>query len=468
MNLTRQIIRRVELPRFIGRISSVFVKYPSPIVALILLLALIYVMYFIIIVKNFITMPIDTAQAYKNVIFATAALSSFFVIFSRNKFKDHSYMFFFLNSRVKSFEIVLSGYAFLYFSYVLIITLMFTPFLIIFWYQGELHSALDVIVLFIALTFVFCYSCIVWIITNLLVKRLFSKSKEQFYLSSFIYFTILGCTLYLLTYLIDKYVIYNVLSFLIILIVLFLVLRWMLIRSSTIYLRNIFIQLNSEGSRNKKRSLNFKHKNSYYLNMKLEWLHFYRNNVLKEQSLVVFILIFISFTLYLTLRYYDFVIFNSYLINFGLKEIFILISVTIGISYRKYRNTLYLLNLKESYYFIPRILLVLLINLLAHVLYMSISFLFMEQSLANVITFSTLCSIFFVTTFSMAIGFFIKVNDSNKAAIIILVIVFVNIYDFVMLNVLKTAVYIDLFNVFISLIFLLFIITNYIRKPFFK
>lgn len=94
MNLTRQIIRRVELPRFIGRISSVFVKYPSPIVALILLLALIYVMYFIIIVKNFITMPIDTAQAYKNVIFATAALSSFFVIFSRNKFKDHSYMFF--------------------------------------------------------------------------------------------------------------------------------------------------------------------------------------------------------------------------------------------------------------------------------------------------------------------------------------------------------------------------------------
>lgn len=468
MNSTRQMIRRVELPKFIGRASSVIVKYPTPIVAFILLLALIYTMYFIIIVKNFITMPLDTTQAYKNVIYATAALSSFFVIFSRNKFKDHSYMFFFLNSRVKPFELVLSGYAFIYISYVLIITLMFTPFLIIFWYQGEFHSTLDVIVLFLALTFVFCYSCTVWILTNLIVKQLFSKSEDQFYLTSFLYFAILGATLYILTYLIEKYVIYSVSSFLIILVLLFLALRWILIRSSTIYLNNIFIQLNSEGSRNKKQSLHFQHKNSYYLNMKLEWLHLYRNNVLKEQSLVFFILVLISFTLYFTLTDYDFVIFNSYLINFGLKEIFILFSLTIGISYRKYRNASYLLNHKESYYFIPRFFLVLLMNLLVHILYMGISYVFMKQSLANIITFSTLCSIFFITSFSMAVGFFIKINDSNKAVVIVLAIVFVNIYDFVIFNVLKAAVYIDLFNVLISIVFLLFIITNYIRKPFFK
>ncbi len=209
MNLTWQMIRRVELPKLIGRASNIFIKYPSPMIALILAIALVYFIYFIIMIKNFTTMPLDTTQAYKNITFVTAALASFFVIFSRNKFKDHSQMFFFLNSRVRPHQIVISGYTLLYIVYMLMITLMFAPFLFIFWYQGKVNSILDIVVLFFVLTFVFCLTCVVWIIANIFIKYLFSKSKDQFYLTTFLHCAILGCTLYMLINLLERYVGYS-------------------------------------------------------------------------------------------------------------------------------------------------------------------------------------------------------------------------------------------------------------------
>lgn len=468
MNLTWQIIRRVELPKLIGRASNIFIKYPSPMIALILAIALVYFIYFIIMIKNFTTMPLDTTQAYKNITFVTAALASFFVIFSRNKFKDHSQMFFFLNSRVRPHQIVISGYTLLYIVYMLMITLMFAPFLFIFWYQGKVNSILDIVVLFFVLTFVFCLTCVVWIIANIFIKYLFSKSKDQFYLTTFLHCAILGCTLYMLINLLERYVGYSFFSFSLILIVLFLLIRWVLIRTSTTYLNNIFIQLNSEGSQSRKQSVHLQHKNSYYLNMKLEWLNYYRNKIFKEQSLIFIFLILVSFILYYTVSYMNFVAFHSYLINFGLKEIFIFFSLTIGISYRQYRNTNYLLNLEQSVYFIPRIVLVLLLNLVAHVAYVGISNILMGQSQANLITIGMLCSIVFITMLSMAIGFSININDSNKAIVIIVAIVFVNIYDFVMLHVFQSIVYIHLFNIFIAILLYLYINTIYVRKPFFK
>ncbi len=202
--------------------------------------------------------------------------------------------------------------------------------------------------------------------------------------------------------------------------------------------------------------------------MKLEWLNYYRNKIFKEQSLIFIFLILVSFILYYTVSYMNFVAFHSYLINFGLKEIFIFFSLTIGISYRQYRNTNYLLNLEQSVYFIPRIVLVLLLNLVAHVAYVGISNILMGQSQANLITIGMLCSIVFITMLSMAIGFSININDSNKAIVIIVAIVFVNIYDFVMLHVFQSIVYIHLFNIFIAILLYLYINTIYVRKPFFK
>ena len=94
MNFMKQIVRKVEYPKLIGRVYDVFIKYPTPMIALILSIVLVYLIYFIIMIKNFSTMPLDSAKAYKNITLATAALASFFVVFSRNKLKEHSQMFF--------------------------------------------------------------------------------------------------------------------------------------------------------------------------------------------------------------------------------------------------------------------------------------------------------------------------------------------------------------------------------------
>lgn len=468
MNFMKQIVRKVEYPKLIGRVYDVFIKYPTPMIALILSIVLVYLIYFIIMIKNFSTMPLDSAKAYKNITLATAALASFFVVFSRNKLKEHSQMFFFLNSGVRPHEIVIGGYVLLYISYVFIITLMFAPFLVLFWQQGKVNSVMDIAILFFVHTFIFCLACTVWMITNIMVKRLLSKSKDQFYLNSSLYFVFLGCTVYLLIRFFEEYIPYSPLSFFIMIVVLFLVLRWALMRTSTAYLNNIFIQLNSESSQGMKESLNFQHKNSYFLNMKIEWFHFYRNKVFKEQSLVFIFLVLVCFILYNTVSYMNFVALNSYLLNFGLKEIFILFSLTIGISYRQYRNTNYLLNLKQSSYFIPRIVFVLLINLAVYVTYAGITHSLMGQSQADLVTMNLLCSIVFVTMFSMAIGFSIPINESNKAIVIILTIVFVNIYDFVILTTFNSIVYVDLLNMIVSVLLYLYIITIYVRKPYFK
>lgn len=468
MNFTKQIIRRIELPKFIGKASNVFVKYPSPIVALILLTALMYLLYFIIIIRNFATMPFDIAQSYKNITYTAAILASFLVIFSRNKFKDRSQMFFFLNSSVKAHEIVIGGYAVLYISYLIIIKLMFVPFLFLFWHQGRISSIFDVIVLFFLLTLVFCVTSMVWIIATILIKYLQSKSKDQFYLTSVLHVGILGCILYPVVGLIEKYGFNNYFSLSIVFIVFILGLRWVLIRTSTDYLNIIFIQLNNEGSHNKKQSLDFQHKNGFYLNLKLELLNFLRNQILKEQSLIFIFLIVISFILFNTFSYVDFVVLNSYLINFGLKEIYILFSLTVGMSYRRYRNTNYLLNLKQATYFNPRIVLVLLINLLIHIMFTGINNLLIGDPLSNLVTFSTLCSIVFITMFSMAIGFSVNINEGNKAIIIILAIVFVNIYDFVTFSIFNSIVYVNLLNSVISIFLYFYIEIIYLRKPFFK
>lgn len=319
MNLAMQIIRRVELPKLTGKAGQVFIKYPTHIIALLLSLTLVYVFYFIIIIKSYAEVPFNVTLAYKNITYAAGVLASFFVIFSRNKLKNHSQLFFFLNSHIRAYEIVISSYALIYVTYIIIMTLFFSPLLILFWQQGKIHSILDIVVLFYVLTFVFWLGCTTWIMTNVFIKNLFSKQKEHFYLTATLHCAFSGGILFLLIHFFEQYLAYNLLTYLIIISFLFFVISWVLMRASTVYINNIFIYLNSNDSYNKMQSLHFQHKSNNYLNMKLEWLNFTRNKIYKEQSLIFLILLLVCLILSYTVSRVFFTIFNSYLINFGLK-----------------------------------------------------------------------------------------------------------------------------------------------------
>lgn len=145
-----------------------------------------------------------------------------------------------------------------------------------------------------------------------------------------------------------------------------------------------------------------------------------------------------------------------------------MLSLEIGISYRQYRNVNYLLNFKQSCYFLPRVGMVLFINLVAYITYVGVNCILIDPSQIDFISISALCSILFVTMLAMAIGFSVNINDSNKAIIVILTIILVNVYDLLMFNMLKFFIYVDLLNGFISILLYLYIITIYVRKPYFK
>jgi hypothetical protein len=358
MKLTNKVVRKVEVPKITGKLRSFILKYPSPMIAIILFLSLIYLIYSVIIIRDFGFMPLDPTQSYKNILYASALLASFLVIFSRNKHKNRAHMFFFLNSHVKAYEIIIAGYAPIYIAFIATNTFAFAPFIAVYWRQDKINSFVDIFVLLFVLTFVFSLTCLVWQLSNLLVKNLLGRTKEHLTVASILHCFMLAFFIYILIQSLQKHLEYNMPMFSIILSSLLLSVVLIFNRTSTTYLRNLYLHYNNDTSIRSINSTNFKLSNKFFMNLKIELLNLYRKHILKEQLLIYIFLILVSLIFYFTLPAASFSVINSYIISFGLKEIFIILSLTIGVSYRRYIGANYLLNYSKYIYILPRIFLV--------------------------------------------------------------------------------------------------------------
>ncbi|WP_040203438.1 hypothetical protein [Neobacillus jeddahensis] len=235
---------------------------------------------------------------------------------------------------------------------------------------------------------------------------------------------------------------------------------------SSEYLATIFKQKNAGALLKKYKSKNLYYQNRYLVQTKLEWLNFTRNMIFKEQELLFLLLIILTIGMNYLFDKTNFLLFYSFIIQFGIKEILIMLPLVMGIHFRKNKQALYNINEGKYPYLLPRIFFTYLLNCLAYFAFVLIIYLLLGMKNDGMI--NVMISIAFITTLSVLVGYLIKISDGNRIFVILTLLILVNTIDLVIQQTIYSQLKVNVIYIFLTLLIFLIIKVMFIRRPIFK
>lgn len=461
-----QIVRNIETPRLTSKIKYYLITHLSHFITIIVGLLLVYTIYTVFALRTLTQVEMELSDIYLNVLKVGTVLICFCIIFSRNKLKSNDYIFFYLNSNIKAYQTVVGSMFYLYLFCGVVLSLTFFPALLGIIIQGTPINLLYLFLLFLTLTLLFMLAVTGWMMIKVLLMKLTNAEKENFTLSTIGLVVIMFGTLmvvekYLKSFLEQKALFYFILLVLSIIIV-YLVMR----KLATGFLTLTFQQKNAGNLLKRYSTSKLDYSNRYLLQAKVEFLNFFRNQEFKEQGLLYIILVITMIGTYYTFESTSFFTLYSFIVQFGLKEILIMLPLTIGIHYKKYKHAIYNLNIGKYPYFLSRVLFIYIVNCMIYFSFLTLTKVWFGVDIGGIL--SALVSIGFITMLSTLTSFVIKIDDFNKIFVIIFLLVFVNGFDLIIHQTVKEVLYFQF--IYTALVFLIFFIIEalYIRRPIFK
>ncbi|WP_208585565.1 hypothetical protein [Gracilibacillus suaedae] len=258
----------------------------------------------------------------------------------------------------------------------------------------------------------------------------------------------------------------NSLLHFIVIILLGISVSFLFVKLSLKFLNNCFMQKDAGTLSPKYTPKKLDYNSKFLLQSKLETIHFFRNQVFVEQGFFFIILMVLVIGLYYSLELVNFSLIYSMLINFGLKEIMLLLPLTIGIHFKEYMQAIYSLNIGKYQYFLSRLLIIYLLNCITYFLFIMISYTVTRMEVYGIL--ETFISIAFITMLSTMVGFVIKINELNKVYVIIILLISVNIFDMFIKQLLNHPILVQFTYISLAVMLFLIIETVYLRRPIVK
>jgi len=458
MSSTIEIIRKIEFPKKYNKIRNLFYEYPTYCLTGFMAIVLIYALYALILVKFYTSSPINILGSIKSASILSILLACFLMIFSRSKLEKEDYTFLFLNTTIKPVQLIVGSKFFLYIFFNIVISFAFLPLLISFNLKDIEIKISYIFLSYCSLAIIFWACLSIWILTATIVKYFMNRHSNSLYAHSLLFLIITWGGVFLFKISIGYTIVFAYITIPIILPVCYLIMRGL----STRYLYDLFKQTHI-GHKAKKFKSNKFYQSTYLNQTKVQILSYFRNRLLSELALLLGILVLLTLAFYYFLDDLTFMYIYSFILNIGLKEIMIITPLYFGMDYRKYKTSIYKMNITVYPYFIPRVLIALLINFLIYFLFISFnSFVLNQEFLAQ---FSGFIPIFFVSMISLFFGFVFKITEGNKAIILIGILIFVSLIDFVLNNYVTNSYYVNF--IYLGTGILLFLIVEYLflRKP---
>ncbi|AXI10435.1 hypothetical protein CUC15_16510 [Oceanobacillus zhaokaii] len=464
MNLIYQAVKRVEISRFTANIKNLLIKNLSHSILLSLGLLVIYVISGALTIQMIINMELDLNEIYINMVKVSIIFSTFFVIMSRNSFKADEFVFFYLNTKIKAHQIIFSRILLPFTFYFFVLVLIAVPIMVGILVKGYTVNLFYVLLLLMSFTISYFLSFTLWMVINIFTIKL-TGVKEKFWLNTLIKITIIAGIIYLIDFL-GTFLVGRDLPHVLAVLLLSIAITYFFVRFSLEFLTKTFMQKDAGNLSQKYTSKNLNYKNKFLLQSKLETIHFFRDQVFKEQSFFFIILLVIVICLYYYLDLVNFTMIYSVVINFGLKEIILLLPLSIGIHFRKYKEAIYTLNVGKYHYFLSRIFFIYILNCLTYFLFITISYFLTGMEVFGIL--ETFIIIGFVTMVSTMVSFVIEITELNKIYILIFLLLVVNIFDILIKQLFNNQILVQFTYISLSVIMFLIIETIYLRRPILK
>ncbi|UJL46428.1 hypothetical protein KFZ58_00100 [Virgibacillus sp. NKC19-16] len=462
MSDLKSLMKLVELKNASQTSKRMIKSNPSLFFACLLAVLIIAVLYNIFVIQYLYSFDFNFETVVLNLFLVSGLIAFLISFFIRNKFKNEKYVTLFFNMETKAHNIVHAGIFIYYVTHTILLVLIALPFVILHNLQtGNFNTLLFSINLFLSISIAFYLSFNLWVIASKVIFSLSRNNDKDHLLST----TFVFSTLFIVSAFVIHYTLGNAMEFPYLYAViasLFLIFNLYVVNClSLYYLRYSFQTLVPIAYREKKVKISAQD-NNLIKELKTELLSIKRNGVFKEQAIVFIILFITSIGLYVYLDIMRFDFFFSYLINFGLKEIILLISLEIGISFNSYKKAIYPKNLKKSVYLYIRILALLIINFLCFFLFITTISLITSSQVS--FDWYLMISVVFVSLVSLFIGFALRITDSNKILVVLTLLIAVNLYDFFVLQILD-PIWVSYLNICISVMLVFITEFLYLRRP---
>ncbi|MFD2045502.1 hypothetical protein ACFSTA_17600 [Ornithinibacillus salinisoli] len=464
MSLIYQVVKRIEISKITEKVRYFLTKHPSHSILIALGLLLVYAIYGALTLQTIMNMDLDLSIVYINFIKISLVLSIFFVIIFRNGFKANDFVFFYLNSKIKAHQIILSRIFLPFVFYFIILILAALPIMVSIIIKGFTVNLLYLLLLLITSTIIYFFSFTLWMAVNIITMKIMTV-KEKFFLNTFINVLLVVGLIFLINPLSELIGDRKILHSTIILLFGILV-TYFFVHLSLEFLNKTFMQKDAGTLSQKYTSKKLDYENKFLLQSKLEIIHFFRNQVFKEQSFFFITLIVLIISLYHSLDLANFSMMYSMIINFGLKEIILLLPLTIGIHFREYLQAIYTLNVGKYQYFLSRLFIIYSLNCLTYFLFIAISYFLTGMEVFGIL--ETFIIIGFVTILSTMVGFVIKINELNKIYVIILLLIIVNVFDMFIRQLIVNQVLVQFTYISLAVIMFFIVETFYLRRPIVK
>ncbi|WP_285768002.1 hypothetical protein [Peribacillus sp. SI8-4] len=458
-----QVVQKIETPRIIHKVKELIQKYTTLILAIIIGLLLMYAVYITLTIKTLIEIDFNIVTMFINVIKVWTVVICFCLVFTRNKLKHGNYIFFYMNTSIKAYELVLGSLVHTYLFSILIMLFSFFPLLLAMVIKGMTINLSSLLLLLLTISFLFIFAMTVWMLANFLLMKYINKDKENLYGSSIALITILFGSISLGEKYLKNFLEEHLGFYFSLLLFLSFILLIIFRRISTGYLMSILKQKNESRLVRNYKSKSIFTNNEYSLQMNVEWINFTRNQIFKEQGLVFCILIGMATGTYFIFDANNFFLVFSFITQFGLKEILVMIPLTVGMHFKEYKIAIYNLNIQKNPYFTTRVIIIYIVNCFSYYLFLLLSYFLFGVEMGNL--YGALFSIMFITMFSILVSFLIKIDDFNKIFIVIFLLACVNIFDFIIQQTFILEIYIQLVYTGFSIIIFLIIMGFYLRKP---
>ncbi len=461
-----QIVKNIETPRLTNKVKNYLTTHLPQVMTLIVGLLLVYTIYTVFTLRTITRVEIRLDNLYLNLLKVATVLVCFCIVLSRNKLKNDSYIFLYLNSDIKASQTIAGSMFYLYLFYNVILMLTFFPALLGIIIQGKTIDPFYFMFLLLTITLLFILAVTVWMVVNQVINKMTSSEKEHLTINTLSLLVIMfGLLIAAETYL-KSFLEQSSLGYLFFIsLVLFMVI-YTFRRLAADFLTQTFRKKNAGILLQKYETSHLQYRNQYMLQAKVEWLNFFRNQVFKEQGLLYIILVMIMIGTYYTFDSTSFFTLYSFIIQFGLKEILIMLPLTIGIHFKQFKSAIYNLNIGKYPYFLSRVFFIYMLNSLTYFSFLLITKLWFGVDIGGILT--ALVSIGFITMVSILTAFVIKIDDFNKTFVVIFLLVFVNVFDLIIQQVLKDMLLIQFTYLGIALFIFYFIQSMYIRRPIIK
>lgn len=179
-----QVVQKIETPKIINKVKELLRKYSSFFLALVIGLLLMYVVYVTFTLKTLTEIDFKIVTMFINVVKVWTVVICFCLIFSRNKCKQGNYIFFYMNTSIKAYQLVLGSLMYTYLFSILVILFSFFPLLLAIMLKGMSLNLFPLLLLFLTISFLFIFALTIWMMVNLLLMKYINKDKEHLYGSS--------------------------------------------------------------------------------------------------------------------------------------------------------------------------------------------------------------------------------------------------------------------------------------------